>query len=73
MENHMDSNCKGLFSEVEAATYLSVSRKTLQGWRWLGTGPRFVKISARCVRYRLADLALFVEERLRDNTAQCGR
>jgi predicted DNA-binding transcriptional regulator AlpA len=32
------------------------SRRTLQAWRLLGRGPRFIKVGGRSVRYRLADV-----------------
>ena len=35
--------------EVEALTGLRV--KTLQRWRLIGKGPRFVRLGGRCVRY----------------------
>lgn len=49
-------------TEQQAAEYLAVSRKTLQSWRYLGGGPKFVKMGA-AVRYRLADLNAWMEER----------
>jgi len=42
----------------------------LQNWRLRGGGPAFVKVSARAVRYRLSDLADWVNRRIRLNTSQ---
>ena len=50
-----------LLDEKEAAVYLTVAVTTLRNWRSLkGKGPRFVKVGARLVRYRRADLAAFI-------------
>jgi predicted DNA-binding transcriptional regulator AlpA len=49
--------------ERDAADFLSVGQSTLQRWRQLGTGPKFVRISARRLGYRLSDLRAFLVER----------
>jgi predicted DNA-binding transcriptional regulator AlpA len=40
-----------LLRTEEAARRLGVSARTLDSWRWLGTGPRYIKLTARVVRY----------------------
>ena len=40
-----------------------LSARTLERWRWLGMGPRFMKVGGR-VRYRLADIEAFEQSRL---------
>ena len=60
-----------LITEQQAATLLHVSVKALQGWRYRGAGPRFVKVG-RCVRYRLEDLQTFVLAALRTSTSDPG-
>ncbi|MFL7904152.1 helix-turn-helix transcriptional regulator [Azospirillum argentinense] len=50
-----------MLTELEAAKHLGISPKTLTRWRWLGTGPAFVKVGARAVRYREEDLRVFLE------------
>lgn len=52
-----------------AAKYLNLSPHTLDRWRWSGDGPKYVKFG-RSVRYRIQDLAAFVEESLRGNTSE---
>ncbi len=52
-----------LLNEKETAEFLGVSRRTLQGWRLAGTGPKFVKVSSRSIRYRRRDLLAWVEGR----------
>jgi len=61
-----------LVGELEAAQILGLSVKTLRRWRFAGRGPAFHKIGA-CVRYRLADLAEFIEAGRRQSTADTGR
>jgi excisionase family DNA binding protein len=53
----------------EAAAYLNVQPATLEQWRWNGRGPRFCKIG-RSVRYRQADLDLFLAERVFQSTTE---
>jgi predicted DNA-binding transcriptional regulator AlpA len=59
-----------LLTELEAATLLNVSHRSLQNWRVRGGGPQFVKIGGRIVRYRCADLVSWLEQQLRRNTSQ---
>ena len=58
-----------LVNERQAAKFLSVSPRALQKWRSSGRGPLFVRISARCIRYRLRDLAKWTADRLRNSTS----
>ncbi len=51
-----------------AADLLGLTPRTLEKMRLHGGGPRFVRVSATCVRYRLTDLAAWQESRLRSNT-----
>ena len=60
-----------LLTEQEAAALLHVTVKAVQGWRYRGGGPRFVKVG-RCVRYRLEDLHAFVLAALRTSTSDPG-
>ena len=59
-----------LITEEKAAEYLGVTRRALQAWRLSGKGPQFVKISQRCVRYRLREINIWAEQKLRSSTAQ---
>ena len=59
-----------LINEHEAAIYLGHSVRTLQKGRVAGGGPKFVKVSARSIRYRRCDLNSWAEARLRSNTSQ---
>lgn len=59
-----------LMDERQAADVLCYSVRALQNWRHRGGGPDFVKVSARSVRYRRADLDKWVAERTVSNTSQ---
>lgn len=48
-------------SEQQVAAILSVSVRTLQGWRYYKKGPAYLKIG-RLVRYRPEDVARFAEQ-----------
>lgn len=66
-----------LLDERQAAAALGLTARTLQSWRVHGApneGPplRFVRVSSRCIRYRLEDLHAFVAARLRISTADDG-
>ena len=59
-----------LLTEVQAAELLQVTPRAVQKWRAEGTGPRFIRISGRCVRYRRRDLIEWTEARLKSSTAE---
>ncbi len=46
----------GLLTTQEVARWLKSEPRTLERWRHRGKGPRFIRFTPRCVRYRLADL-----------------
>jgi hypothetical protein len=61
-----------LVDERTAAAMLGFTTRTLQAWRHRGGGPNYVRISSRCIRYRLADLQDFAAERVRTSTSDAG-
>ena len=61
-----------LLDESVAAGFLSVSPRTLRNWRTRGNGPKFVKISARCIRYRMRDFLAWSDKRTRRSTSDLG-
>ncbi len=71
---HANSNdpdhLERLITEHEAAAFIGYTVRALQNWRLRGGGPRFVKVSARSVRYRRRDLIDWIEERLVASTTQ---
>lgn len=59
-----------LLTTTDAAEFLGVSRRTLEGWRVKGGGPRFVSVSRGMVRYRRTDLESWIEGRVVANTTE---
>jgi len=51
-------------NEVEAAKILSLSVQTLRNWRGKMIGPQYIKLSNRCIRYRVVDIQDFVQQHL---------
>jgi hypothetical protein len=54
-------------NQTELARRWRMSVRTLERWRWLGQGPRFMKLGGR-VAYRLEDIEAFEAEQLREIT-----
>lgn len=54
------------FTQKELARRWTVSHRTLERWRWKGTGPAFMKIGGRVV-YRLEDILEHEKEHLHLN------
>lgn len=61
-----------LLTTAQAAALLGLSPRTLGGLRLRGGGPRYVRLSARAVRYRREDLAAWIEAGVRTNTAEAA-
>jgi excisionase family DNA binding protein len=58
-----------LLRQEEAARILNVTSRALEAWRHRGGGPRYIRISGRCIRYRQADLHAWLAERERSSTS----
>jgi predicted DNA-binding transcriptional regulator AlpA len=54
----------------EAARWLGLSKSTLDKMRCSGRGPRYIRASARAIRYDPADLTAFAEARGRYSTSE---
>lgn len=59
-------------TEKQAAAKLNLSPKGLQAWRLRGGGPRFVKISARCIRYKESEIDSWAQSLERESTSDTG-
>jgi hypothetical protein len=59
--------------EEAAAEFLDLTRRTLQGYRQRGGGPRYYAFSARCIRYRRIDLRAWADVRIRSSTSDAGK
>lgn len=69
---HFPTDPNALLDEQVASQYLALSPRTLRNWRTRGNGPKFVKISTRCIRYRLRDLLEWSDHRTRRSTSDLG-
>lgn len=49
-----------LLDTRQAAAYLDQKPPTLELWRQQRRGPRYIRMSCRTIRYRLADLDAFL-------------
>lgn len=58
-----------LIDEKVAAEFLGLTGRTMQKLRQRGDGPRYVRISSRCLRYRRCDLRAYAEARMQFSTA----
>lgn len=47
---------KNLMCTQEVATLLGLKKQTLEKWRSMGQGPKFVKLGNRAIRYRATDI-----------------
>ena len=50
------------FTELEAADYLGISKKTLQRWRFDHKGPAYAKLNGKLIRYHQADLDEWMDQ-----------
>ena len=66
--DHLDR----LINKNEAAAFIGYSVRALQGWRVKGGGPKFVKVSARSIRYRRRDLIQWAEAHLCSHTSEAA-
>ena len=62
----------GHLNQIELSRRWKVSPRTLERWRWLGQGPRFMKLGGR-VLYRLVDVELFEAKQVRHSTPRAQR
>ncbi len=59
-----------LITEMPAAEFLNLTPRKMQKDRQVGGGPKFIRISARCIRYRRIDLREYAEARMISNTSE---
>ncbi len=55
-------------TQAELARRWSMSPRTLERWRWIGEGPRFLKLGGRVI-YRLDEIEAFELRQTRSSTA----
>jgi predicted site-specific integrase-resolvase len=54
-------------TQGQLADRWQMSPRTLERWRWVGEGPRFLKLGGRVI-YRLEDVETYEAQQLRDST-----
>jgi hypothetical protein len=54
-------------TQGQLADRWQMSPRTLERWRWLGEGPRFLKLGGRVI-YRLEDVEAYEAKQLRAST-----
>ena len=59
-------------TQIQLADRWRMSERTLERWRWLGQGPRFMKLGGR-VAYRVQDVEAFEAEQLRQITPRARK
>ncbi|MEZ5762827.1 MAG: DNA-binding protein [Xanthobacteraceae bacterium] len=52
------------FNQIDLSRRWSISPRTLERWRWLKQGPRYLKIGGRVV-YRLEDIEAFEKAQIK--------
>ena len=61
-----------LIDEKEMAKFLNFSTRHMQGMRYRGGGPKFIRVSSRCVKYRRWEGREWSEARLVSSTSDPG-
>jgi hypothetical protein len=59
-----------LYSPDEAGDYLGIAPQTLAHWRVRGTGPQFIHLSKRCIRYSEQALREWLDSRTIASTVE---
>ena len=62
-----DDQYAGLLTTAQAAAFLGYKPRMLEGRRARGDGPNYIRLSARAVRYRVADLDAWVESKIKSS------
>ena len=70
--DEMDLGQHQLLTPRQAAAILGLTPRFLEMRRFKGGGPVFIRVSGRCVRYRLSDLIEWIEGRRRTSTSDQG-
>jgi predicted DNA-binding transcriptional regulator AlpA len=63
MQNFVEDVEKRFLTRDEAARFLGLRPQTLSNMIWQGSGPPFVRLSSRCLRYDKDELLAWMKER----------
>ena len=58
-----------LIDEKVAAKFLNLTTRSMQAMRQRGGGPKFCRLSARCIKYRRVDLKNYADALMRSSTS----
>lgn len=59
----IDESGTDYMTPEEAAKFLKISQRTLEGWRYKGTGPEFDQLGYNLIRYKRSALIEWSEKR----------
>lgn len=69
MANATGTKMDPLDTPAEVALYIKVDEQTLANWRWLKSGPRFIRLNGGRIRYRHSDVEAWLEQHTSDGNA----
>jgi excisionase family DNA binding protein len=69
VDESLEIDGEQLLTTEQAASFLNRPQRTLEDWRYTGSGPPFVKMG-RAVRYRASDLLEWVDDRVVESTTE---
>ena len=52
-----------LLTPDDVARMMRVSRRTVSTWRYRGKGPRYVRVTHNCVRYRMSEVRKWLNDK----------
>ena len=61
-----------LIPETEAAEFLDLTPRSMQAMRQRGDGPKFIRLSSRCIKYTRTLLKTYADARLCSSTSDPG-
>lgn len=50
-----------LLDSTEAAAFIGVAPATMKHWRYSGTGPQYLRLGHKTIRYKEVDLRIWME------------
>jgi predicted DNA-binding transcriptional regulator AlpA len=53
----------GTMNSKDAASYLGVSEATMKRWRQTSSGPEYIRLGERSIKYRKSDLDKYILDR----------
>lgn len=58
-----------LLTVHELATYLRISKSSLDKYRLTGDGPKYIRVGRHAVRYRMSDVEAYLASRVTTSTS----